>query len=118
MGRKRSGAPLAEAEAHLVLANAGQLHFDQRVDAAGCHWRGVDDHAARLARVGHVEHFVAGLRGRAVDGGERGAALELAEVLAARDDFLARVAAFLEIDAAEQLEVDHLRDELFLGLAR
>ena len=49
---------------------------------------------------------------------EMHAALELAEVLAARNDLLARVTAFLEIDAAEHFEVDHLRNKLFLGCAR
>ena len=38
-----------------------------------------------------------------------------AAVLAARDDLLARVAALLEVDAAEQLEVQHLRHELVDG---
>ena len=44
-----------------------------------------------------------------------GAALERAAVLAARHDFLARVAALLEVDAAQQLEVQHLRHELLDG---
>ena len=39
------------------------------------------------------------------------APLGRAAVLAARDDLLARVAALLEIDAADELEVDHLRHE-------
>src|SRR5690606_3725977 len=43
------------------------------------------------------------------------AALELAEVLHARNDFLARIAAFLETDATDGLQVDHLRDEQFAG---
>ena len=38
-------------------------------------------------------------------------ALDRAAVLAARDDFLARVAALLEVDAADQLEIEHLRHE-------
>ena len=38
----------------------------------------------------------------------------LPEVLAARDDLLARIAALLEIHAAEHFEVDHLRNELLL----
>jgi hypothetical protein len=38
----------------------------------------------------------------------------LAAVLRARDDFLAGIAAFLEVDAAEDLEVHHLRHELVL----
>ena len=42
---------------------------------------------------------------------EEGAPLGRAAVLAARDDLLPRVAALLEIDAADELEVDHLRNE-------
>ena len=40
------------------------------------------------------------------------AALDRAAVLAARDDLLARIAALLEVDAADELEIDHLRHEL------
>ena len=40
------------------------------------------------------------------------APLDRAAVLAARHDLLARVAALLEVDAADQFEVDHLRHEL------
>ena len=43
--------------------------------------------------------------------GQHHAALERAAVLAARDDLLARIAALLEVHAAHQLEVDHLRHE-------
>ncbi len=42
-------------------------------------------------------------------------ALDLAQVLGAGDDFLARVAALLEVEAADLLVIDHLRDELVLG---
>ncbi len=44
-----------------------------------------------------------------------GALLELAEVLGARHDLLARVAALVEVHPADQLVVEHLGDELFLG---
>ncbi|MNN25928.1 hypothetical protein D3C81_1394210 [compost metagenome] len=43
------------------------------------------------------------------------AALEAAEVLHAGNDFLAGVAALLEADAAEGLQVEHLRNEQFAG---
>ena len=46
------------------------------------------------------------------------APLDLAAVLRARDDFLAGIAALAEVDAAERLEVHHLRHELVLGRAR
>src|SRR5205814_7275592 len=46
------------------------------------------------------------------------AALHLPAVLRARDDLLPRIAAFAEVDAAERLEVDHLRHELVLRRAR
>jgi hypothetical protein len=42
-------------------------------------------------------------------------ALDLAQVLGAGNDFLARVAAFVEADAANFLEIGHLRHEFFLG---
>ena len=42
------------------------------------------------------------------------AALERAAVLRARDDFLPRIAALLEIHSADQLQVHHLRHELVL----
>ena len=42
---------------------------------------------------------------------EEGAPLDRAAVLAARDDLLPGVAALLEVDAADELEVDHLRHE-------
>ncbi len=44
--------------------------------------------------------------------------LELAEVLAAGNDLLSWIAAFLEIDAADQFEIDHLRDEFLLRSRR
>lgn len=43
---------------------------------------------------------------------ERGAPLDRAAILAARDHFLSRIAALLEVHAAEHVEIDHLRDEL------
>ena len=42
---------------------------------------------------------------------QEGAPLGRAAVLAARDDFLAGIAALLEVDAADELEVHHLRHE-------
>src|SRR5687767_15214214 len=39
------------------------------------------------------------------------ASLDRAPKMRARDDLLARVAALLEIDAAQQVEVEHLRNE-------
>jgi hypothetical protein len=43
-----------------------------------------------------------------------GAPLQLAQILAAGDDFLARIAALLEVDPAQQFKIDHLRNELLL----
>src|SRR5262249_61086418 len=51
---------------------------------------------------------------RCVDIGGKHAPLQLAEILRARDDLLARVAALVEAHAADQLEVRHLGDELVL----
>src|SRR4051812_26335395 len=46
------------------------------------------------------------------------APLHLAAVLRARDDLLARIAALLEVDAAQLLEIDHLRHEEVLRGSR
>ncbi len=43
------------------------------------------------------------------------AALEFAQVLHARDDFLAGVATFLETHATDGLQIEHLRDEQLAG---
>lgn len=45
------------------------------------------------------------------------AALEAAEILHAGDDFLAGIAALLEADPADRLQVDHLWDEQLAGSA-
>src|SRR5690606_26135327 len=42
------------------------------------------------------------------------AALDCAAVVRARDDLLSGVTALLEADAAEQIEIQHLRDEAFV----
>src|SRR3546814_3105149 len=47
--------------------------------------------------------------------GNEQAALQRAEVVQARDDFLAGVAALVEADTAEQVEIRHLRDEMIAG---
>src|SRR5690606_1583552 len=44
------------------------------------------------------------------------ALFEFAKILHARDDFLAGITAFLEADSAEQVQVEHLRNEAFAGL--
>lgn len=98
-----------------ALFAAADLHDCKQIVAAlrrGC---ADDDIAACLAFEIRTENR---RRGRgclfAIDMREIHAALELAEIVGARDDFLARIAAFLEADAADALEVDHLRDERFL----
>src|SRR5207344_343256 len=68
---------------------------------------GVDHHAAVELLAG--PQLGAGGRRQA-----HHAALHFAAVLGARDDFLPGIAALLEIDAADLLEVDHLRHELIL----
>ena len=50
--------------------------------------------------------------------GENHAALELAQILGAGDDFLPRIAALLKIHRADQFHVGHLRHELLLGGGR
>ena len=85
-----------------------QLDFHQRA-AAPARSRGGQHHAAgRLARVGAVEHLLAGQQQRRAVKHHR-PALERAAVLAAGHHLLARVAAFLKIDPAHQIQVDHLR---------
>src|SRR5450759_1635972 len=44
------------------------------------------------------------------------APLQFAQILHACHDFLPRIAAFLEIHAADEIEIHHLRDELLLCL--
>ena len=76
---------------------------------------GIHDHAAGLSRVVVRKYFCAWHDGRklvGIDARQQHAALELAKVLAARDDLLSGVAALAEIDPAHQLEVHHLRHEL------
>ena len=99
---------------HGSLLDGRQLHLDQRVDAAGAVRRAVDDHAARLLGIGAGIDFLSGHGGRVGNADQRGAAFQLAQILAARDNFLPRIATLLEIDAAQQLKIDHLRYELFL----
>src|SRR5882762_7101596 len=84
----------------------------QVVTAVGRGFRVDDDPARLIAEVLAVERVARfGLSG---DFGEEHAALELAEVLHARDHLLAGVAALVEADSAEKLEVRHLRNELVL----
>ncbi|KOT23443.1 glycine cleavage T domain protein [Burkholderia mallei] len=98
----------------------GELDLDERVDAAFGRRRRVHDHPARLARIVRMIELDARMRGVGAgrDVRERGAALDRAPVLAARDDFLARIAALAEVDAADHVEVDHLRNELLDGRLR
>src|SRR6266571_1913137 len=89
------------------------LHDRQQVvTAIGGGFRVDDDPARLIAEVFAVERVARfGLSG---DVGGKHATLELAEVLHARDHFLSGVAALGEADAAEKLEVRHLRNELVL----
>src|SRR3546814_20911072 len=45
------------------------------------------------------------------------ATLEFAQVLHARDDFLAGIAALFETHATQRLQIDHLRDEQLASAA-
>lgn len=44
-------------------------------------------------------------------------ALEFAKILHSRNDFLTGIAALFEADAADRLQIDHLRDEFLAGTA-
>ncbi len=72
--------------------------------------RGIDHHAGRLCRIVAVEDFKARAH-RCVGIEEEHPSLDRSAVLASRDDFLSRIAALLEVDATDQLEVQHLRHE-------
>src|SRR5690606_568256 len=103
----------------LERAVAGGLHavLDQQGDAA-LGIRGGKDHAADLGFAGmdRGARRPGGLvRGPARQAGGEHAPLELAQVLRAGDDLLARVATLAEPDAADQLVVDHLGDPGFTG---
>ena len=64
------------------------------------------------------EHRSAGRRRRALNGITARSAFHAAQVVDARDDLLARVAALVERDRAELVEVQHLRDEPLRRLRR
>ena len=72
--------------------------------------RGIDDHSRRLIGVVGPEYFMT-CAGVGITVKQEHATLQRASILTSRHDFLPGVAAFLEIDAPQQLEVDHLRHE-------
>ncbi len=77
-------------------------------------WCGADDLADGLFGVFRRVQVVASLeRNRAGHAEEM--ALDLAEIAGAGNDFLARIAALVEADAADLVEISHLRHELFTG---
>src|SRR6185295_5898628 len=83
-------------------SSASYRHDREQLPAGAVH------HGAAVERLAGTQPFA--LRRRQA----HHAPLHLAAVLRARDDFLAGIAAFLEVDAAEGLEVHHLRHELVL----
>src|SRR3546814_6131217 len=74
----------------------------------------IDDFADCLTFAG-LMHGAARYRRVTFDAGNEQAALQRAEVVQARDDFLAGVAALVEADTAEQVEIRHMRAEMIAG---
>ena len=108
------GGALEAAQVQVAIHQGVLLNHGEQLNsaAAACGQHHLTNAAAvyrREQRRRHGGHGVAG-QAQAIQ-----AALELAQVLHARDDFLAGVAALLEADAADGLQVDHLRDQLFAG---
>src|SRR6185295_2948990 len=98
-----------------VVAGRGEPHLDEGAAAAVKRMRrGVRDRSRRFVRRAARVNVLAG-RGDGVAVEEQRASLRRAAILAARDDFLPGIAALLEVDAADELEVDHLRDEAIDG---
>eukprot|EP00825_Cyclidium_porcatum_P004432 TRINITY_DN1207_c0_g1_i9.p2 TRINITY_DN1207_c0_g1~~TRINITY_DN1207_c0_g1_i9.p2 ORF type:complete len:336 (+),score=37.03 TRINITY_DN1207_c0_g1_i9:1329-2336(+) len=81
--------------------------------ATGRRWRYGHHRAAGLVGIVRRVQHVASLQGMLAGQSEQ-VALDLAEVLGPGDHFLAGVAAFVEADAADFLEVGHLWHEFFL----
>ena len=100
-------------EVQRATAGHRDLQFGQRQVARTVCGR-AGEHAGGLARVLAPEHLLCRRHG-GIARQQEGAPLQLAQIVAARDDFLARVAALLEIDPADQLVVEHLRHELAGG---
>src|SRR6185295_15872597 len=98
------------AETKLPFAERGEAHFDEGAAAALGRRCGIGDGAHGLARGAGEEHVLSG-ESDAFAVEQEGAPLGRAAVLAACDDLLSGIAALLEIDAADELEVDHLRHE-------
>ena len=69
--------------------------------------------AGLATRIGH--DIAAGFGHITSAASKKHPSLELSKVLAARDDFLTGIAALAEVDAVDRLEIDHLRNELFVA---
>src|SRR5439155_20035854 len=92
-----------------ALAARGLHGRQQVVTAVGRAFR-VDDDPARLTAEVFAVERVARYR-RCGDVREEHAALDLAEMLHARDPLLSGVTALAEADPPEKLEIRHLRNE-------
>ncbi|CAM2154724.1 hypothetical protein PT2222_310031 [Paraburkholderia tropica] len=102
------------AQMHAARFERRELDLGEQIDAAFGRRGRIHDHAAGLARIVGMEQLDARTRGVETgrDARERRAPLDRAAILAARDHFLTRIAALLEVHAAEHVVVDHLRHEL------
>jgi hypothetical protein len=80
--------------------------------AAVSHRRGVDHRSAGLVAERRGEQPGTGGGGRAARGEGVQPLLQSPEILRARDDLLSRIAALLEADATERVQVERLRHEL------
>src|SRR6185369_13787546 len=106
------------ADSQLVVCFGGRRlhHCEEFIPAFGT-GGGTDDRADCL-RLTAEKILSRNWRRRCLNRAAIHTPLELAQVLAARDDLLSRVAAFLEIDAADELEIRHLRHEVVLRCER
>ena len=99
-----------------LAVGAGNLHDGKQVKPAVRGRCGVDYGPARLlAELGAIEFFTCWRRLLSGDVGQIHALFQAPQKVHAGDDFLAGITAFIEADAAYEVQIRHLRHELVLG---
>src|SRR5207342_617222 len=113
IGKRQRGKSrtVRRTKARVAPFSGGDLHHGEKIAAtAGGRCR-IDDGATGLSLEGGTVDPVAGRHVARLDVEEIRPFLEAAQVLCAGDDLLTRVAAFLKVDASENVQVRCLRDK-------